>query len=199
MDRVPPSRNPVVLVHGIDDTSLGFRPMRVFLEERGWAVHCVDLVPSSGALRLEALAAQLAIDVDKRLGREQTIDLVGFSMGGLVARYYLQRLAGAARTQRLITIAAPHRGSWMAYLRWNPGAQQMRPESEFLRDLHAGSGALEGVAFTSIWSPLDLMIVPATSSVTAEARNIRVPVAAHPLLVRDRRVLRLVEAALLTV
>jgi triacylglycerol lipase len=73
----------------------------------------------------------------------------------------------------------------------------MRPGSRFLEELNQDLQPLRNVVFTSIWTPLDLMIVPARSSVIASAKSVPVCVPAHPLMMRDRRVLRLVEQVLL--
>jgi triacylglycerol lipase len=74
----------------------------------------------------------------------------------------------------------------------------MRPGSDFLRGLAADPGGLQGVRFTSIWSPLDLTIIPTSSSVIAEARSIRVCVPIHQMMPWDRRVFHLVEQELAT-
>ena len=189
-------RNPVVLLHGLDDTSRLFDRLGPFLEKRGWKVYDLDLIPSNGDAGLDMLGEQVATYVDKTFCRQEPLDLVGFSMGGLVARYYLQRLAGLRRVQRLITISSPHQGTWTAFLRANAGARQMRPASKFLRELNSDRHILKKIRFTSIWSPLDLMIVPASSSCVREAHSIRVNVVAHALMMRDARVLQLVKKAL---
>lgn len=44
-------------------------------------------------------------------GADAKLWLVGHSMGGLVARYFLEHLGGADITRRLITIGTPHRGA----------------------------------------------------------------------------------------
>jgi pimeloyl-ACP methyl ester carboxylesterase len=44
-------------------------------------------------------------------GRDAKLWLVCHSMGGLVARYFLEHLDGAALTRRLITLGTPHRGA----------------------------------------------------------------------------------------
>jgi triacylglycerol lipase len=191
-------RNPVLLIHGIDDTAVLFHRLRPYLEQRGWRVHDLDLVPNNGAAGLDELALQIDSYAKEHFAGEPAFDLVGFSMGGMVARYYVQRLARPGGVQRLVTISSPHRGTWTGFLRNNNGARQMRPGSEFLRELHEERHALAGVCFTSIWNPFDLMILPASSSAVAEARSVRVKVAAHPLMMRSRRVMRLVEDALLS-
>ena len=188
--------NPVVLLHGMGDTSAVFKRLRGWLEERGRTTYAPDLIPRGGGALLEELSRQTAGFIDQSVGRDQAIDLVGFSMGGLVARYYVQRLGGLARTSHLITISSPHRGTRMAFLSRTPGVRQMRPGSEFLKDLDRDSHVLKRVVFTSIWTPWDLMIIPASSSVAMEARSIRVHVAAHPLMLRSRTVFRLIEQSL---
>ena len=72
----------------------------------------------------------------------------------------------------------------------------MRPGSSFLRDLNRDVEVLGRIGFTSIWTPFDLMIVPAHSSVLHAGRTMRVNVAAHPLMVRNPQVLKLVLDAL---
>jgi triacylglycerol lipase len=157
-------RRTVVLVHGIWDTSRVFARMGRWLEERGYRALAVDLKPSDGSVGLDKLAEQLRDFVDVQLAAGEPFDLVGFSMGGLVSRYYVQRLGGVERVGRLITISSPHRGTYWAYTTGNLGSQQMRPGSQFLVDLDRDMQSLERVKVASIWTPLDLMIVPAGSS-----------------------------------
>jgi len=190
-------RNPVLLIHGIDDTSALFAIMAPYLKARGWEPHGIDLTPNDGTYGLDVLAQQVAAYVDRTFTPDQPFDLVGFSMGGIISRYYLQRLGGIQRVQRFVTIASPHQGTWTAYLRWNSGASQMRPECPFLADLNQDVAEMLGtIHFTSIWTPLDAMIMPARSSQLPVGRDVVVPVAAHPWMVSDPRVLREVAIAL---
>jgi triacylglycerol lipase len=117
-------------------------------------------------------------------------------MGGLVARHYLQRLGGIGKVNRFITMATPHNGTHLARLGSLPGWVQMRPGSDFLRDLASDADVLRGVGFTSFYTPLDAVIVPATSSVMPQARNIRMWAATHPSFILERRCIRAVAAAL---
>ena len=188
--------SPVLLIHGIDDTEALFRKMRHYLQRHGRDVHSINLVPNNGDAGLDKLAQQVVACVEPRFRDGETIDLIGFSMGGLVARYYVQRLGGLKRVRRFVTISSPHKGTFTAFLRRNEGARQMRPGSPFLCDLDPDMEMLERLSFTSIWTPFDLMIVPAHSSELSAGRTIRVEVAAHPLMVSSPRVLKLVLEAL---
>ncbi len=189
-------RNPVVLLHGLGDTAALFDQLCDHLKQQGRVTHRFNLSPTWGGAGLEELARQAASYIQITFPKDEKIDLIGFSMGGLVARYYLQRLAGLSRVSRLITISTPHRGTWIAYLHWNRGIRQMRPGSDFLKDLDRDRHQLKRIPFTSIWTPWDLMIVPAAISIIPEARPVRIGVLAHPLMMRDRRVLQIVEQAL---
>lgn len=192
------NRNPVVLVHGIDDTASKFNTMRGFLESQGWPTHALSLTPNDGRVGLEHLAKQLSTYIESTVDAHQPIDLIGFSMGGIVSRYYVQRLAGIQRVQRFITLASPHNGTWLAYLRNNAGAAQMRRWSTFLAELNGDVEMLSQIQFTSIWTPLDLMIVPAHSSRLPVGDNLQIPVMSHPWMVRDARCLAAIATLLST-
>lgn len=189
-------RNPVLLVHGIIRTSAVFRKMTNYLTQQGWSVHSFNLTPNNATLGLDQLATQVAEYVDKTFAPEQPVDLVGLSMGGLVTRYYVQRLGGIDRVQRFITISSPHQGTRMAYLSPRLGCVQMRPGSAFLKDLNQDVGMLARLNFTSIWTPWDFIIVPACSSQMSVGQEVKVSVLAHALMVRDTRCLQAVASAL---
>jgi triacylglycerol lipase len=186
----------VLLLHGLGDTCRLFKDLKPFLEQRGWIVHCLNLVPNNGDSALEVLAGQAARYIESALPAGVPVHLVGFSMGGLVARYHAQRLDPTGRVRKLVTISSPHGGTWTAYMRWNPGARQMRPGSAFLRDLDQGREVLKRAGFTSIWTPFDLMILPAKSSVMPQARVVRLNISHHARMIRHPRVLEAVERAL---
>jgi triacylglycerol esterase/lipase EstA (alpha/beta hydrolase family) len=190
-------QNPVLLVHGINDTGAVFNKMASYLREQGLSVHTVDLVPNNGAEVLDKLAQQVANYISTTFEAKQPFDLVGFSMGGLVSRYYIQRLGGIDRVQRFITISSPHKGTIVAYGTWLAGAVQMRPNSDFINDLNSDVEMLKQLNFTSIWTPYDLMILPAESSQLGIDKEVILPVILHPLMLTDIRALRIVAKALI--
>lgn len=188
--------NPVLLIHGIDDTEAVFHQMRNYLIQRGLSVHALNLVPNNGDVGLDELATQISDYVTATFAPEQRLDLVGFSMGGIVSRYYVQRLGGINRVQRFITISSPHHGTVVAYASQRPGCVQMRPDSIFLKDLNSDAVILGQLDFTSIWTPYDLMIVPANSSQMSVGREVIVPVPLHPWMLTDSRSLAVVKILL---
>ena len=185
-------QNPVLLVHGINDTGAVFNKMAFYLRQQGLSVYTVDLIPNNGSEVLEKLAQQVANYVNDTFATAQPLDIVGFSMGGIVSRYYIQRLGGINRVQRFITISSPHHGTIVAYGTWLAGALQMRPHSDFLNDLNSDVEMLKQLDFTSIWTPYDLMIIPTESSQLGIGKEITLPVLLHPLMLTDSRTLSIV-------
>ena len=186
-----PARTPVVLVHGIYSTGRDMERLARHLRSQGCEVHAPTFTPNGGQTPIENLARQLA-DYTARELPGRRFDLVGFSMGGLVSRYYLQRLGGLDRVHHFVTLATPHQGTQWARLGALPGWVQMRPGSEFLRDLARDAAALRRVKFTSLYTPLDTIILPARSSDVPEARNIRAWGLIHPSFILEKRCIRAV-------
>jgi triacylglycerol lipase len=191
-----PTRNPILLVHGLTDTSHKMRKIASHLRGLGWKVYDINLTPNTGDAKLEVLAQQVADLVDRIFPPDQPIDLLGFSMGGLVSRYYIQRLGGIDRVQRFITISSPHNGTVAAYFTTRPGCIQMRPNHRFIEDLNGDLDMLDQISVTSIWTPFDLMIVPPRSSQLGIGTDIRLPVLSHVQMVFDRRTLNAIVEAL---
>jgi len=189
-------RNPILLVHGITDTSQKMRHISRYLHSLGWEVFDIDLVPNNGDTRLELLAQQVAILVDRTFAPHQPIDLLGFSMGGLVTRYYLQRLGGIDRVQRFITISTPHNGTLAAYFSMRPACIQMRPNSDFIRDLNSDVDRLNVLNFTSLWTPFDLIILPPSSSQLGIGTEIQILALTHPMMVSDPRTFKVISDTL---
>jgi triacylglycerol lipase len=179
--------NPVILVHGINDTSAKMRSIASQLQQRGRLVYGIDLIPNDGTATLEVLAGQLQAFIDRQVPATSKFDLIGFSMGGLVSRYYVQRLGGIDRVEHYVTISAPHQGTLAAYFTQKPGGVQMRPHSSFIQDLQQDVHVLKRLKFTSIWTPFDLIILPPASSQLAIGQEVQLPVAIHPWMVEDAR------------
>lgn len=176
-------RNPVLLVHGIFRRSGVFWKLAAYLRQQGWLVYTLNLSIGDRALGLEDFAKEVAEFVERTFPPEQSFDLVGFSMGGLVSRYYLQRLGGCDRVRRFVTISTPHNGTWMAYAIPSKTCVQMRPGSSFLVDLNADLDKLDKVKFTSIWTDWDFIIVPGNSSVIPGVKMVKLPVLFHANMV----------------
>lgn len=179
-----PARNPVILVHGIWNSAGIFSTLKAYLEQAGWSVYALSMVPNNGDALLEVLAEQVAAFVKKSVG-QQPFDLVGFSMGGLISRYYVQRLGGLTQVQRLVTVSAPHRGTALGLMSDRPGIRQMRPGSPFLEALNQDISQLAALQFFSLWTPFDLLILPPWSSQLGVGKTQRLSVPTHNRMICD--------------
>ncbi|QTN32581.1 alpha/beta fold hydrolase [Akkermansiaceae bacterium] len=193
-----PRYDKVVLVHGILEDGKAFDPLKKRLETHGIRCLVPQLKPNDGRNGLEHLAADLKADIEKEFGTEEKFALVAFSMGGLVSRHYLQQLGGAERCEAFITISSPHHGTNMAYVFPGKGARQMQPGSEFLRGLEETESALGDMPVVSYRTPMDLIILPTSSSVWKRAENKSFRVALHPLMLHTPSVLDDIERQLVT-
>jgi triacylglycerol lipase len=178
----------IVMVHGIFQRGYSFSPLRQKLEKLGCECLVPRLSPCDARSGIETLALQLQREIEETWGKDATFHIVAHSMGGLVSRYYLQELGGHEHCQTLITLATPHHGTKAAYLYPGKGAGQMRPNSTFLEQLEASSNRLQNMRLLSYRTPLDLIILPSTSSHWEIAENHRVWALAHPLVMHMPRV-----------
>lgn len=155
------TRPPVLLLHGFTDNRSVFALLRRALGAGGLR-HVEAYNYSPFTLDLRVTARDLARRVEElceRTGQER-VDLVGHSLGGLVGRYYVQRLGGDARVRTLVTLGTPHSGTRVApFMNAHPLVRQMRPGSEVLAELAAPSPgcATRCVAF---WSEFDALMTP---------------------------------------
>lgn len=185
---------PVLLVHGIWDDGAKLARLSRGIEGRGRRVEALDLVPNDGTARIRALAEEVAGRVERMRERYDTekIDLVGFSMGALVARTFIQRVGGRARVRRFVSVSGPQHGTFdarlLSFAKRYEGIADMRPDSELLRDLASDEDPWGDVEVHVLYTPFDLMIVPPRSSELRGARSTtRIPVPLHRLMILHPR------------
>ncbi len=180
----------VVMVHGIFQSGHSFYPLKKRLEKAGHDCLVPSLKPADARSGIETLADQLRLAIEEKWGKDAGFHIVAHSMGGLISRYYLQELGGHEHCHSLITLATPHHGTTAAYLYPGKGALQMRPQSDFLQQLESSEYRLSKVTLISYRTPLDLIILPSTSSHWDVAQNHKVWAPAHPLVLHTPRVQR---------
>ncbi|HEY8899044.1 MAG TPA: hypothetical protein VIM61_01325 [Chthoniobacterales bacterium] len=198
MSESSPSTKHVILVPGIWDTVGTLRRMADALRKAGLEPAIVPLSPNNGRASLDTLAAGVHEVVTTHVPASARFSIVGFSMGGLVSRSYLRQFGDPARIDTFVSIASPHRGTWLAWFSAAPGVRDMRPGSPFLAAVDADAVRFTATRWITLRTPLDLMILPASSSALSWARNESLPVPLHALMVLDARVIRQIVTALTT-
>jgi triacylglycerol lipase len=183
---------PILLVHGMVDNRSIFTMLRRGLRRRGFGrVIALNYSPLTGDVRdVAAQLGELVEEVCAETGYER-IHVVGHSMGGMVARYYVQRLGGDDRVHTLVTLGTPHGGTFPARLFPHPLLRQLRPGSDVVAELTEPAPTCR-TRFVAIWSDLDQMVVPKRSATIdhpdLSARNVFVRGVGHMSLPVDGRV-----------
>ncbi|WP_151484365.1 esterase/lipase family protein [Streptomyces albicerus] len=175
---------PVLLVHGLAD-----REWVVSSLQRGLGgCGAGPFVPVSyNALSPDIRAAARILGDQVELAHARSagrpVVLIGYSLGGLIARYYVQRLGGDAYVPLVITLATPHGGTATALLAPpHPLLRQLRPGSQVLTEL-AEPAARCRTRFVAFYSDLDEAVIPAARGridhPDLKARNVLVPGVGH--------------------
>lgn len=178
---------PVVLVHGtFGNGTDNWEVLAPYLEDRGYCVFSFDYGQIDGVPLIDGLgpiansAQQLSDEVDTVLSATGAakVDLVGHSQGGMMPRYYLKFLGGAAKTNALVGIAPDNHGTTLngldQIIPYFPGAAAFVGEvtpgltdqiagSAFLQKLNAGGDTVPGVHYTVIATKYDEVVTPYTS------------------------------------
>lgn len=193
--------HPVVLLHGF----LGTRGVMYAIERRLAKEGVPVFSFSFGKLNtadIRESAYQLHEKIEKLLApfSNTKIDIVGHSMGGLVALYYIKRLGGHRRVRKMISMGTPHQGTWAAILGvaafglFSPSTWQLLPQSGFLRELSRGPLPPE-THFYTIRAQND-MLCPFDGSMLSGSTDIVVPYG-HASLVVSRKVYEEIRRVLL--
>ncbi|MER6192420.1 lipase family alpha/beta hydrolase [Streptomyces cyaneofuscatus] len=180
----PAAERPVVLLHGFIDNRSVFVLLRRALARHGRR-HLASLNYSPLTRDLRSAAELLGRHVEEICARtgQREVDIVGHSLGGLIARYYVQRLGGDHRVRTLVTLGTPHGGTAVA-----PGAglhpivRQMRGGSPLIEELRLPAPGCR-TRFVSFWSELDQVMVPVGTACVdhpdLDAVNVRVSGIGH--------------------
>ncbi len=137
-------------------------------------------------------AERLGSHIEAAFGREEPLDLLGFSIGGVIARCWIQLLGGHARTRRFISVGSPQQGTLTA-LPWPgrifSGIADLRWGSALLERLNSDLDRLQRIECHSFYSALDLAVLPGWRAVLPVGARTMLPVLTHPQLLRDRAAL----------
>ncbi|MDT9699028.1 alpha/beta fold hydrolase [Streptomyces sp. P17] len=178
------AKPPVVLLHGFIDNRSVFVLLRRSLAQHGRRqIESLNYSPLTCDIRTAAeLLGRHIEEICARTGSRQ-VDVVGHSLGGLIARYYVQRLGGDLRVRTLVTLGTPHSGTRVVPLaNAHPIVRQMRPGSAVLEELTRPAPGCR-THFVSFWSDLDHLMDPLETACIDHpdllAQNVRVSGVGH--------------------
>jgi len=201
---------PVVLVHGtFADMSNSWQAISPLLKNNGYCVFALNYGSYNGSGTIgvygvgdiAASAGELNAFVDKvraATGAAE-VDLVGHSQGGMMPRYYLKNLGGAAEVHTLVGLSPSNHGTTLDGLfvlsNFFPGAnqftgalcpacEQQRAGSAFITDLNSDGETVAGVDYTVIQTRFDQVVTPYTSAFLSDSN-------VHSVLLQNQCILDL--------
>jgi pimeloyl-ACP methyl ester carboxylesterase len=191
---------PILLLHGMVDNRSIFTLLRRNLRRRGFG-RVVTMNYRIWTTDVRTAARQLGETIEsicEQTGYER-IHVIGHSLGGLIARYYVQRLGGDARVHTVVTLGTPHRGTHVARAVPTGVCRQMCPDSDVMTELEESAPDCE-TRFVAFWSDIDALISPKQSArldhPDLTARNILVRGVGHLSLPINRRIVHEIVATL---
>ncbi|MFP5022284.1 esterase/lipase family protein [Pseudonocardia phyllosphaerae] len=199
---------PVLLVPGYGGSRAALAPLADALRDQGREVTVLAL-DGDGTGDLNRQVTVLDDAVNRAVaGGAPSVDVVGYSAGGVVTGLWVARADGAAKARRVVTLAAPLAGTDLAASAGAAGVcsgacPQLAPGSALLGELGRARVG-HTVPWLSVWTTGDRTVVPATSARLDGAVNLELQTvcpgddADHPGLPRDRAVAGLVNRALST-
>ena len=172
---------PVLLVPGYGGRVESLDPLAAALRTAGRDVRVVPR-RGDGTGDLDAEAEHLAEVAEQTLAQTgaPSVDVVGYSAGGVVARLWVRDHGGDRRARRVLTLGSPHHGTGQAALGRElaggcpTACEQLVPDSDLLRRLNAGDETPDGPLWATVRSRDDQVVTPVDSAALDGALNILV-------------------------
>jgi triacylglycerol lipase len=171
---------PVLLVPGYGGSTSALDVLAGRLRSAGRQATVLRLPGNgTGELRDQATALDRAAR-SAIAGGASSVDVVGYSAGGVVVRLWAEQDGGAAIARRIVTLGAPHHGTDIAALAGSllPGqcptaCAELAPDSDLLTQLNAHETPA-GPLWVSVWTEQDQIVTPPDSARLDGALNIPV-------------------------
>jgi triacylglycerol lipase len=172
---------PVLLVPGYGGATSDLEPLADALRARGRDATIVHLAgDGTGDLNVQAGVLQAAVRASLRGGAD-SVDIVGYSAGGVTARLWLRAYDGGSVARRIVTLGSPQHGTDLASLASDiapdscPAAcRQLVTDSDLVRSLNSGDETPAGPRWVSIWTTDDRVSTPPETASLAGALDFSV-------------------------
>ena len=193
-------RNPIILIHGLWNTSDIFSSITSKLDQIGIEYFAPTLKHEYGMTSIVELTNLLNGLILEKYGLEKELDILGFSMGGIIGRYWIKKFNGYKRTRKFITVGSPHNGTLASQLVPKypfTGISEMKINSFLLRELSKYDYLLKGINCISFFTYWDLMVFPGWRANLNSGEKISLKIYKHKNLVQNpEAVERIIETLL---
>lgn len=170
---------PVLLIPGYGGGTGSLESLAALLRAAGRTATVVDLPgDGTGDLREAARALDVAAEAALAAGAP-SVDVIGFSAGGVTARVWADELGGARKARRVVSLGSPHHGTRIAALGQQfaagscpVGCQQLVPGSSLLDGLNDRDETPDGPQWLTLWTTQDGTVTPPESARLEGAVNV---------------------------
>ena len=169
VDPVPQGEpGPVLLVPGYGGSTSALQVLADALTANGRDATVVALAgDGTGDLREQAQVLDRAAEAALERTDARSVDVVGYSAGGVVARLWVAELGGGNVARRVVSLGSPQHGTDVAGIaaalapdECPLACQQLTTSSDLLRSLNAGDETPDGPRWVSMWTTSDQLVVP---------------------------------------
>lgn len=182
----PSEKIPVLLLHGLfHNRSCWFRVKRLLRKNNYTAIYSINLRPWRDIETLTEIVARKTDQIRHR-HKVDKVAIIGHSMGGVVARNFLHLRGGGDKVAFLLTLGSPHHGSTLAPFSIWPLGSTAQPSHPLLARINRAPTP-KGTKVTSIYSTMDNIIIPPTSSHIDDVQNIALDKMGHMGLIFSKR------------
>ncbi len=181
---------PIVLIHGLWNNSKIFKSLTNKLDKYKYEYSSPTLNHALGMVSIQDLAKDLNEFIINKYGLDSEIDILGFSMGGIIGSYWIKKFDGYKRTRKFISIGSPHKGTLTAQLVPNypfKGISQMKIKSALLKELSIHDYLLKNIDCSSFFTKWDIMVFPGWKAYLPIGRRYSLRIFKHKNLIRNSR------------
>ena len=183
---------PVLFIHGIFHNRSTFAWLKQRLYSKGFRQFKeVNLLTSIHPI--PRLAEQVARETRLLIKKYNVpqVDIIAHSMGGVIARYFVQLLGGDGLIRNLITLGTPHRGTEWSKYSIIPHIRELTPQSRTIELLNHCPPPKHTRAI-AVSGDLDIVIRPKDCTWWDGVRNIHLSRVGHAGLLFSTRVLDII-------
>lgn len=178
---------PIIVVHGYAMNRANFFVLARRLGAAGLGPVLGFEYWSLGRTRSAALRLAEYVEEVRAATGADTVDLIGHSMGGVVARYYVTLLGGDGKVANLVTLGSPHAGTDVSAIGLGAPAKELFANSTLIQRLEAAPRPTR-TRLTVIWSRSDALVPAAKHARIDGVDEVLYDDLGHLSLLTDRRV-----------
>ena len=186
--RVLSKKIPIILIHGLWNRADIFSSITPKLDELGIEYFAPTLKHNYGMTSIVKLTNLLNDLILEKYGLEEELDILGFSMGGIIGRYWIKKLNGYKRTRQFITVGSPHKGTLASQLVPKypfRGISEMKINSFLLKDLASYDYILKNIKCFSFFTYWDFMVFPGWRANLNSGEKISLNIYKHRNLIKN--------------